>query len=124
MISPITKAPKRVALLDGWRAVAIGLVLAHHVVQGFYATQDSYAQSITRYGAFGVDIFFGLSGLLITRLLLEQWHASGSFQLSRFYIRRAFRILPPYLAFLAAVLLFGFWKSNFELVSCLLFFRN
>jgi hypothetical protein len=124
MIPPITKAVKRIALLDGWRAVAIMLVLAHHVVQGFYPTQDSYAGDITRYGAFGVDIFFGLSGLLITRLLLEEWNATGSFHLQQFYVRRAFRILPPVLVFLAVYSAAGLFKSTTEAVSSLLFFRN
>jgi peptidoglycan/LPS O-acetylase OafA/YrhL len=75
---------RRIPVLDGWRAVAIALVLAHHVGQGFYSTQDAYASDITVYGAFGVDIFFGLSGLLITRLLLEEWNATGSFHLREF----------------------------------------
>jgi hypothetical protein len=123
MISP-SKVVKRIALLDGWRAVAIALVLAHHVVQGFYPTQDSYAGDITRYGAFGVDIFFGLSGLLITRLLLEEWNATGSFHLQQFYVRRAFRILPPVFVFLAVYMAAGLFKSTTEVVSSLLFFRN
>src|SRR5712691_287052 len=51
--------------------------------------------SIWRYGDFGVDVFFGLSGLLITKLLLAEFERTGSFHLDRFYVRRAFRILPP-----------------------------
>lgn len=123
-ILPINKGMKRIPLLDGWRAVAIALVLVHHVVQGFYPTQDSYAGDITRYGAFGVDIFFGLSGLLITRLLLEEWNATGGFQLREFYVRRAFRILPPVFVFLAVYTAAGLSKSTMEVISSLLFFRN
>ena len=115
---------RRIPLLDGWRAVAIAMVLIHHVAQGFYATQDSYAADITRFGAFGVDIFFGLSGLLITRLLLEEWNTTGSFHLRQFYVRRAFRILPPVLVFLAVYTAAGMWKSTTEVVSSLFFFRN
>jgi peptidoglycan/LPS O-acetylase OafA/YrhL len=115
---------RRIPLLDGWRAVAIALVLVHHVLQGFYATQDTYAADITRYGAFGVDIFFGLSGLLITRLLLEEWNSTGSFHLRQFYVRRAFRILPPVFVFLAVYTAAGMSKSMAEVVSSLLFFRN
>jgi peptidoglycan/LPS O-acetylase OafA/YrhL len=115
---------RRIPLLDGWRAVAIALVLVHHVVQGFYASQDAYAADITRYGAFGVDIFFGLSGLLITRLLLEEWNSTGSFHLQQFYVRRAFRILPPVFVFLAVYTAAGMSKSTAEVVSSLLFFRN
>ena len=121
---PIAKAAKRIAVLDGWRAVAIALVLAHHVGQGFYSSQDSYAGDITRFGAFGVDIFFGLSGLLITRLLLEEWNATGGFHLRQFYVRRAFRILPPVLVYLSVFTASGLSKSTTEVVSSLLFFRN
>ena len=46
---------------------------------------------MTRYGAFGVDLFFGISGLLITKLLLEEWREKQLFDLPGFYIRRAFR---------------------------------
>jgi peptidoglycan/LPS O-acetylase OafA/YrhL len=100
------------------------MVLIHHVVQGLYTTQDGYAADITRFGAFGVDIFFGLSGLLITRLLLEEWTTTGSFHLRQFYVRRAFRILPPVLVFLAVYTAAGLSKSTSEVVSSLLFFRN
>lgn len=121
---PATGPVKRIGLLDGWRAVAIAMVLVHHVVQGFYPTLLSYAGDITRFGAFGVDIFFGLSGLLITRLLLEEWDTTGSFHLRQFYVRRAFRILPPVFVFLAVYTAAGLPKSTTEVVSSLLFFRN
>jgi peptidoglycan/LPS O-acetylase OafA/YrhL len=111
-------------VLDGWRALAIGSVLLHHAVQGFYATEDAYASSLTQYGAFGVDIFFGLSGILITRLLLREWDECGSLRLREFYIRRTFRILPPCLVFLAVYTALGLWQSKMELVSSLFFFRN
>jgi len=48
---------------------------AHHAYEGVYV------QDVTRFGQFGVDIFFGLSGLLITRLLLQKHSAGGSFSL-------------------------------------------
>ncbi len=115
---------RRIPLLDGWRAIAIALVLAHHIGQSLCISETAYDTDITRYGGFGVDIFFGLSGLLITRLLLDQYRSSGSFQLREFYIRRAFRILPPCFAFLAVYTALGWWKSNLELVSSLFFFRN
>src|SRR5271163_3429525 len=115
---------KRIPTLDGWRAVAVGAVLIHHVARGLFLREADYDFDITRYGAFGVDIFFGLSGLLITKLLLDEWQRGGSFDLPGFYIRRAFRILPPYLAFLAVYSIAGLWQSGWELASCLLFFRN
>src|SRR5206468_12587998 len=84
----------------------------------------SNADSVTRFGQFGVDLFFGLSGLLITRLLLQEHDRAGSFNLAQCYIRRTFRILPACFAFLATYSLLGLWKSNVELVSSLFFFRN
>lgn len=115
---------KRIPTLDGWRALAICAVLIHHCAAGFFLRESDYARNVTRYGAFGVDIFFGLSGLLITLLLLEEWQRTASFDLRGFYIRRAFRILPPYLALLGAYTIMGLWRSGWEAASCLLFFRN
>ena len=114
----------RIPVLDGWRGVAIALVIAHHVGQNLTVSEAVYTQDVTRFGQFGVDIFFGLSGLLITRLLLQEHSAAGSFCLPQFYIRRTFRILPPLLAYVAVYTALGLWKSNLELVSSLLFFRN
>jgi peptidoglycan/LPS O-acetylase OafA/YrhL len=116
---------RRIPTLDGWRAIAILSVVLHHAATGFYARESDYwAHSLTVYGGFGVDVFFGLSGLLITKLLLEEWNAAGAVSLRGFYIRRAFRILPPYLAMLAALTAAGLWHSGREAAGCLLFFRN
>lgn len=115
---------KRIPTLDGWRAVAITMVVVCHLGECFYPQPADYAMSPALYGAFGVDIFFGLSGLLITRLLLEEFRLTGSFHLARFYWRRAFRILPAYFAFLIAFTIWGVWQSGWEVASCLLFFRN
>jgi peptidoglycan/LPS O-acetylase OafA/YrhL len=115
---------KRIPTLDGWRALAISAVVLCHLGECLYPTQSAYEMSIWRYGAFGVDVFFGLSGLLITKLLLAEFERTGSFHLDRFYIRRAFRILPPYLVFLAGYTVAGMWRSGWEVASCLLFFRN
>jgi peptidoglycan/LPS O-acetylase OafA/YrhL len=116
---------RRIPTLDGWRAVAIAAVTIAHLGRSFYQQQAAYNNfDLTRFGAFGVDIFFGLSGLLITTLLLEEWRQHGSFDLPGFYVRRAFRILPPYLAYLAICTLAGLWRSSWEAAGCLLFFRN
>src|SRR5215218_6546752 len=105
---------QRIPTLDGWRAIAISMVLWCHVSKS----------ELAAYGGLGVDIFFGLSGLLITTLLLEEARSTGSMQLGQFYIRRAFRILPAYLLFLVGYTLIRGWRSAWEAISCLLFFRN
>ncbi len=69
--------------LEGLRAVAVVLVLAYHArVPGFGG------------GFVGVDVFFVLSGFLITGLLLRELRQSGTISLPAFYARRARRLLP------------------------------
>ena len=78
--------------IDGLRAVAVALVvLFHFAVPGFGG------------GYIGVDVFFVISGFLITRLIATE-HEKGSFSLAHFYERRARRILPALLVVIAAVL--------------------
>jgi peptidoglycan/LPS O-acetylase OafA/YrhL len=76
---------KRILRLDGVRALAFVTIFVHH---GF---------DLPHLWA-GVDIFFVLSGFLITSILMESRGKEGAW--SRFYERRALRILPPYVAFL------------------------
>ena len=75
--------------LDGIRALAILAVMAHH-------TEMSAAGG----GWMGVDIFFVLSGFLITTLLLEEWDKKGHIALGQFYLRRVLRLYPALLALL------------------------
>jgi len=110
--------------LDGWRALAILLVLAHHAGTAFYGEKQYYATSPTRYGTWGVPVFFALSGLLITKLLLEEFDRSGRISLRSFYIRRAFRILPPATVFVLSLAALGVLASRTEMAGALLFFRN
>lgn len=72
--------------LDGIRALCIVLTIFNHVP----------GTPLWINGTVGVDIFFALSGWLITVLLLRERQATGTVSLSAFYIRRAFRILPLY----------------------------
>lgn len=74
--------------LDGLRGVAVVAVLAFHF-------------SLLPGGSLGVDIFFVLSGFLITVLLLTEWRGSGSIKLGNFYARRALRLLPAFFVLLA-----------------------
>jgi len=85
--------------LDGLRAAAIALVIAAHY-GGARVTAG-----LLKGGFHGVDLFFVLSGFLITVLLLEEWRGHGSISLSRFYARRALRLFPALWAFLAVYLL-------------------
>jgi len=80
-----------VPALDAIRGIAILLVLAVH------------ADHAVPGGALGVDLFFVLSGFLITSLLLTEWDRDATFSLRSFYRRRAFRLLPALVAMLAVV---------------------
>lgn len=99
--------------LDGWRAIAIAGVLLCHSFRSTYWTMS---------GALGVNLFFAISGYLITTVLLKE---NG---LRAFYVRRAFRILPPAFLYLAAVAVLAVMgiieSSRTDIVSCLVFLRN
>jgi peptidoglycan/LPS O-acetylase OafA/YrhL len=80
--------------LDGLRAFAVLAVVWHHAHPGFDGIW------LTRHGFLGVDLFFVLSGLLITTLLLRERERFGTTSLKNFYMRRALRIFPLYYAVL------------------------
>jgi peptidoglycan/LPS O-acetylase OafA/YrhL len=99
-ISPeVTRASSRIPSLDGLRAISIMMVIVAHFSGGVWKP-DSF-------GAFGVQVFFVISGFLITSLLQDEQCRLGRISLSAFYRRRAFRILPAayfFILLVAAVL--------------------
>jgi peptidoglycan/LPS O-acetylase OafA/YrhL len=90
----------RIPCLDGLRAISILLVIIAHarLTDGFPAIR--YLQPTPAYGDLGVDIFFVISGFLITLLLLREHDRTGKISLKYFYARRSLRILPAMFAFL------------------------
>lgn len=99
----------RIPSLDGLRAISITMVLAGHAASGISVLRDHPLLSYTLFnGNRGVSVFFVISGFLITSLLLEEQGLTGRISLRNFYVRRAFRILPPFWVFLIGVVLF--WK--------------
>jgi peptidoglycan/LPS O-acetylase OafA/YrhL len=93
---------ERVKELDGLRALAILLVVAWHYL-GVGDGSGSIPQRIFMVGRSGVDLFFVLSGYLITGILLANAGSSNYF--STFYARRSFRILPIYAVMLVIYLI-------------------
>lgn len=89
--------------LDGLRAVAVILVMLTHSYRtaGFPHWPVLYPIAVRGY--FGVDIFFVISGFLITTLLAREVERTGSVNLRRFYLRRFLRILPAYGALMVVV---------------------
>jgi peptidoglycan/LPS O-acetylase OafA/YrhL len=83
---------------------------------------------VSSHGNIGVDVFFAISGFLICGLLLEEFARTGDISLRGFYIRRCFRILPPYYATLAGIcalsLLSALPVNYSDLPSCLFLYRN
>jgi peptidoglycan/LPS O-acetylase OafA/YrhL len=84
--------------LDGVRAFCIIFTIFNHVPGA-----PSYIN-----GSIGVDVFFALSGWLITWLLMVEYEETQTVVLGEFYIRRAFRILPLYAVFLAIYVLLSY----------------
>jgi peptidoglycan/LPS O-acetylase OafA/YrhL len=92
----------RIPVLDGFRALAITMVLLKHGEERTPAAA-AHALSFLAEGLLGVRIFFVLSGYLITRLLKAELQRTGTISLRKFYARRALRILPAYLTFVVAM---------------------
>jgi peptidoglycan/LPS O-acetylase OafA/YrhL len=76
---------------DGMRGLAILLVVGHHSGTPFFQG-----------GFVGVDVFFTLSGFLITALLIKEFDANGRINFKYFYVRRALRLLPALIVMLIA----------------------
>jgi peptidoglycan/LPS O-acetylase OafA/YrhL len=92
---PLRAAPsdsRRIPALDGLRGIAVVAVLAYHLDERSFPG-----------GFLGVDIFFVLSGYLITSLLVTEWERRGSVGLGGFFVRRARRLIPLLLMTIAAV---------------------
>jgi peptidoglycan/LPS O-acetylase OafA/YrhL len=92
-----------VPALDGIRGAAVVAVVVYHVGQLSDGQLDVF-----RGGFLGVDLFFTLSGFLITSLLLNEYRHSGRIDLGKFWSRRARRLLPALLVVVAAVGLYAY----------------
>ena len=114
---------KRINTLDGWRAIAILLVIADHAAGSIFPPGSDYL-NYAKLGALGVDVFFALSGILITRLLLEEYLTTGQISLKAFYIRRCFRVQAPAFIYLATLGALGLIWNRAEGLSSLFFLRN
>jgi peptidoglycan/LPS O-acetylase OafA/YrhL len=98
--------PARLAGLDGLRAFSVAAVIVYHVAKQWGFTQGSkFWQGLFLRFAFGVTVFFVLSGFLITWLLLKEERKAGRVRIGAFYARRSLRILPPAYFCLAGVAL-------------------
>ncbi|MFD0751753.1 acyltransferase family protein [Mucilaginibacter calamicampi] len=103
--------------LDGLRGVAIILVILAHI---------GFGQIIP--GGFGVSLFFFISGLLITRLLIGEYNTNNTINLKNFYLRRIIRLYPALLLMtvlaVALLLIFHSRVQPLAILSSLFYFAN
>lgn len=106
----------RVPCLDGLRAVSIVLVLVEHAsLSAGGGPRDAVRRVLGNVGGVGVDVFFTISGFLITLLLLRERRATGDISVRGFYARRALRLMPAATVFVATVFalqLAGYFHSD------------
>ena len=95
MLARVPRSIAHVPALDGLRGAAVAGVLLFH------------AEGLLRGGFLGVDLFFVLSGYLITSILVAEHRRSGRIDLRAFWIRRARRLMPALLALVPAVGLYA-----------------
>lgn len=91
---------------DGLRAFSIILVVLTHLGMVNIMPQNDYALNrvwVLISGLTGVQVFFSLSGFLITGILLKEQTTTNTINLKNFYIRRFLRLLPPLIIFYVAV---------------------
>lgn len=100
---------KRIPELDGIRGIAIIAVFLNHT------------QPVLSGGFLGVDLFFALSGYLITSILLGEFGKTGTISLRSFYYRRALRLLP---ALLVLLIVCAPWVSRRTVLAALFYFAN
>jgi peptidoglycan/LPS O-acetylase OafA/YrhL len=92
----------RVPALDGLRGIAILLVLSHHQLIPYSLSG----------GFLSVDLFFVLSGFLITMLLLQEFEATRAVSLKNFYLRRALRLGPALVLYLLVSLAVTYYLNR------------
>jgi peptidoglycan/LPS O-acetylase OafA/YrhL len=115
----------RIPSLDGWRGIAILLVLIDH---GRYALRLTSTPGEST-GHHGVTLFFVLSGFLITSRLVREKEKTGRLDLRKFYLRRVFRLTPCAWVFLAFATLVSSVSVDRaialpNIVSAVFFYRN
>lgn len=112
------RAPGRIAGLDGLRGLSVLAVFLFHT--GIAGVGGGFV---------GVDVFFVLSGFLITGLLVKEHTMTGTIDLLAFYFRRMRRLYPALLAVLAAIALYLFvfepeLRAPLEILPALLYVMN
>ncbi len=116
---------QRVLQFDILRAIAIILVLIHHIPKKWIANMDD--SLITEFfwrvytgGWIGVDMFFVLSGFLVSGIYFREYQKSNTISVGSFLLRRGFKIYPTFYFYLLITILISYY-SNLEINSKQLF---
>jgi peptidoglycan/LPS O-acetylase OafA/YrhL len=113
----------RLSRVDVLRAVAVLLVMVHHMYPPpEYAPRIAHTlvEFARRPGWIGVDLFFVLSGFLVSGLLFREHQLYGDLKVGRFLIRRGFKIYPSFYIFLFATFFFGVYPQRAPMTGDLL----
>jgi len=118
-MTPTIASSKRVFEIDVLRGAAVLLVLAFH---------GPAFPILSRVGYSGVDLFFVLSGFLISNLLFQEYRSRASIRLSRFFVRRAMKLYPSFYLLIgltvAYCLIWHFPLTESHLLGELFFVQN
>ncbi len=105
----VAPVPVRLPGLDVLRAIAVLLVLGNHM--WMWSVPSAWPRSLAwcfeawqRGGWIGVDLFFVLSGFLVSGLLFTDYRTRGRLAIGRFYVRRGWKIYPPFYVLIGATL--------------------
>jgi peptidoglycan/LPS O-acetylase OafA/YrhL len=96
---------QRMPSLDGWRGMSVLLVVLGHQISlsRKHFGYNPKILNLLEFHHYGVQVFFVISGFIITRLLIREAGEQGTISLRDFYVRRVFRILPAYYFFLITI---------------------
>lgn len=95
---------KKYPSLDGLRGISIIMVVMAHL----RLSEDDFSTAVFN-GPMGVNIFFVISGFLITTLCLKEINLTGNLSLQKFYLRRILRILPVAYLYIVVILILNFF---------------
>lgn len=109
------KIPQRgIPELDTLRFISVSLVIAHHL----FFKSNPFFEWLSIHGYVGVDIFFTLSGFIITKGILRETEKTNNLNLKKFWMRRIIRLWPSWLLslFFSSIGVYLVSRNNPELV--------
>lgn len=123
----VISTDKYIKTLDGWRALAVIFVTLSHLRDSIVA-EGTYLYRFFSWGINGVDLFFALSGYLISIKLIAELEKNKTLNLKKFYVKRFFRLMPAswfYLLVVSGFMVLDFIHVyKYEILSTVTFWRN